>query len=1008
MGQPIDEAYVEIKPETGSFESELLSSIDATLARLEQAVQHSTSLLEQQFAASAQGAGQALEGMAGSADQALSAVESEAAAAGESLGAEIADGAEVADLALDQAAAAGADALAEVGDAAGEAGAAVADEIGDGAEQAGAALSSEVTGGAEEAAAALEEIGDAGAAALDEAASAAADAGDEIGSQIDAGAADAAESLDGLGDSGSLMGRTIATAAGVAVGGLLGIATTATGEAAAAMVGAANSAAGYGDSLDKTSARIGVTVEHLQDMQFWASQNGIAGARLNTMMERFSRTVGEAAAETGVARDAFEALGVSVTNSEGDLRSNEAVMRDTIAALENIDEPSAQAAAAYDIFGRASLELLPALREGALTFDDASAAMDEMGRVSQRQVDLAVVFTDQWDQITTTMRAFLADAAQPVMEFFANGLFPILNDTVLPAIGRVIDAFSNRGLGGAFEELQNVFAGGDLLGTLSETFGAMLSFVQDHILDIVNFLLDSREAFFAAALDVFGTIAEALPDIIPRVVEAILSMVTSLVDTLVQAVPFVLDGAIQLINGLIDGILASLPAVLDAAVQIITTILTTVVEALPDLITAGIELLTGIVNGIVQTIPQLQVAILQLLPTVITAVLQILPQIMTLGIQLLLALLDGFIQALPDIITAVETDLIPAFLNAIQTQLPLVLEQGVEFLTEFVTGIAETIDSIATVVSEEVVPAFTAMLEENPEIYDAALDVMNTLIESFVDNQALVSDFITNTLIPLMVKIFNENLPAIIQVGITLLVAVVRGLSEASPQITDIIVREIIPLMINGVLRGVPQMASAGSQLIRSLVSSIWSTWTSRQNLDRIRDRITGFFRGARNWLVTAGRNIINGLIDGIRSQIGRIADAMADAAQTVRDYWPFSPARTGPLSGSGDPTRAGEHIATMIADGMRSGASELRAAAGALAAASAPDPAQAAAARLAGLTTPTGDQAAVTFGPGAVVVQFQGALPTEEQARRVGEQVGLGVAEVLARRDTRLMVRAM
>jgi phage-related protein len=49
-----------------------------------------------------------------------------------------------------------------------------------------------------------------------------------------------------------------------------------------------------------------------------------------------------------------------------------------------------------------------------------------------------------------------------------------------------------------------------------------------------------------------------------------------------------------------------------------------------------------------------------------------------------------------------------------------------------------------------------------------------------------------------------------------------------------------------------------------------------------------------------------------------------------------------------------------------------------------------------------------VTFGPGAVQVTFEGVVPTESQARQTGNAVGLGIADILAKRNIRTLVRAV
>jgi phage-related protein len=87
--------------------------------------------------------------------------------------------------------------------------------------------------------------------------------------------------------------------------------------------------------------------------------------------------------------------------------------------------------------------------------------------------------------------------------------------------------------------------------------------------------------------------------------------------------------------------------------------------------------------------------------------------------------------------------------------------------------------------------------------------------------------------------------------------------------------------------------------------------------------------------LYNSGANIIQGLIDGISSRIGQLRDKIASAVQAIRDHLPFSPAKTGPLSGSGSPQIAGAVIAEMIAAGLDAGTPLITQAAGRAAGAS-------------------------------------------------------------------------
>lgn len=173
---------------------------------------------------------------------------------------------------------------------------------------------------------------------------------------------------------------------------------------------------------------------------------------------------------------------------------------------------------------------------------------------------------------------------------------------------------------------------------------------------------------------------------------------------------------------------------------------------------------------------------------------------------------------------------------------------------------------------------------------------------------------------------------------------------------------------------------------------------------------------GRRLW--SAGRNLIQGFIDGIRSLFSGPADVVRSMVDNVRNLLPFSPAKEGPLAGAGSPDLAGAQIAAMIAQGIEANIGQVRNAAQALAQAAAVDTSQGmrdpfgrdALAAIAGAAprpatgTPT---TTITFAPGAIQITFTGT-PSREEAEQTGQAVGAGIATALARRDVRTRIRTL
>jgi phage-related protein len=89
--------------------------------------------------------------------------------------------------------------------------------------------------------------------------------------------------------------------------------------------------------------------------------------------------------------------------------------------------------------------------------------------------------------------------------------------------------------------------------------------------------------------------------------------------------------------------------------------------------------------------------------------------------------------------------------------------------------------------------------------------------------------------------------------------------------------------------------------------------------------------------LWNAGASVIHGLVNGIKSAIGDVESTVSGVASTIKSFLPFSPAKQGPLSGSGDPSNSGKSIAAKLATGMLAARGAVSSAAGQLAASASP-----------------------------------------------------------------------
>jgi TP901 family phage tail tape measure protein len=141
--------------------------------------------------------------------------------------------------------------------------------------------------------------------------------------------------------------------------------------------------------------------------------------------------------------------------------------------------------------------------------------------------------------------------------------------------------------------------------------------------------------------------------------------------------------------------------------------------------------------------------------------------------------------------------------------------------------------------------------------------------------------------------------------------------------------------VINGTASGISNFVSNVVGFFTGMVNSISGAINSvTSKVSGISGAITGALSGAGSWLYNAGQSIIQGLINGLDSMWQSLKNRASDIAGSIRDYFPFSPAKTGPLSGSGSPEIAGGKIISMVSDGMTAQIPDLRSVTGTVASA--------------------------------------------------------------------------
>ena len=245
-------------------------------------------------------------------------------------------------------------------------------------------------------------------------------------------------------ESNGFSAKTVAVFAAVTAAVTAAIAKI--GEIVGKIKEAATAAAAYSDDINTMAAQYRVSTESLQKFAYAADIVDVSVETFGSSLGRLTRNIGNAQKGTKDQVEAFQALGVSIYDSNGKLRDTEDVFYDVIDALGRMEDETQADVYASRLFGRSFQELNPLVVAGTDKLralgDEAQAVGAVMG---QDSLDSLNAFQDSLDRMKSltevATRAFSVGMA-PALDRIAISLNEKLaspsTQQKLERIGRII------------------------------------------------------------------------------------------------------------------------------------------------------------------------------------------------------------------------------------------------------------------------------------------------------------------------------------------------------------------------------------------------------------------------------------------------------------------------------------------------------------------------------------------------------------------------------------------
>ena len=373
-----------------------------------------------------------------------------------------------------------------------------------------------------------------------------------------------------------------------------------------------------------------------------------AGTSLRTILTRMAKPTKE-------VQTAMDQLGVSVIDSDGNMKSLHEIMDDLRSGFSGLSEAEKvnMAGTLGETDGMSGLLAIVNASDG-----DYQKLTDSINNCSGAAANMAETMQNNLGGQLTILGSTAESLA---LEIYESVKGPLTDMTKLG-----IDAVSN---------LTEGFKTGGVMGMI----------------------------------DAAGQMASAFAENLPSIIEQGLPLVEGFTENLRSNAGKLVDGGIDLILKLAQGLMDGLPAMLQYVPQIIINIAGIINDNAPKLLMAGVQLIVVLGKGLIQAIPDLIAA----LPQIIQAIVSTLQAFnwVNSGIYIITLLRNGIISMVGAIASA-AVEILKAIVGAIQSLPQKLLEiakKAGEGISSGLKGMLGAIKGAATSILSGIVSALTSL-----------------------------------------------------------------------------------------------------------------------------------------------------------------------------------------------------------------------------------------------------------------------------------------------------------
>lgn len=205
------------------------------------------------------------------------------------------------------------------------------------------------------------------------------------------------------------------------------------------------------DDIMTLNSVTGMSTDSIQELNYMADLTDVSLDRIRDSLKETTNKMQEAATGTGDAYEAYNKLGVKITDVDGQLRSAEDVFYDTIDALGEMKNKTERDALAMDIMSESAQELNPLIEIGSDGLKQYAQEAHSMGYVLDNEALTALTEVDDAyqrlqksqegakNQLSAEFAPYLTEFYEKITKLIKDGGQALKDSGIVDSFGMLLE-----------------------------------------------------------------------------------------------------------------------------------------------------------------------------------------------------------------------------------------------------------------------------------------------------------------------------------------------------------------------------------------------------------------------------------------------------------------------------------------------------------------------------------------------------------------------------------------